>query len=836
MNNYVYDSNDPETNVVSSGLSNKLDVVKSNGELHRGLNLLSNQLSQIQSKSYISRQKLNDCGHFNLSQFNERMRIHLDDLKEKVNGIVIVSNEETKQNSVLKDDVVDSITENIRDMNMYLVNASSVEESKGEDSVGESKTSTDASQVEDLVEYYDTVRTSTEQCLKSAHISSSEQWLFDKSSDDFNSSILISLRKVCNVSEISLRTGMIGAVTSNATTPKQVVASAGVSLLEVSLPSGLKLADCDGNIAKTVSAISDVLQWETLIKTNPPEKFLQRPPVRFLYDIFKHVILCDKLPIYINQPEKMEWDVVNTSKQSKMEFMDKVIEYVSEVLSVPATTTSSAIVTGADSNLTNVLLQQFSIAAYMKRKGIVINSASIPVVVNSPGAGDNLSTSTEEWIDTFVLSWSLDGENYTQSEEIGSGLGKSRKLNRINLDHLNIQAKFIKLIPKKCTNSKVAVRFSFLGCTFSNDKSSSLSNVLIKETIKKSRLYIKLLDILHSSIKIVCSSNDYIGKMDELQTLKKQEEVKQRLEGLAKEKMLLEQTLVNEKIALNSEKKGLEEQLKESLQKLKDTEELLLSERNERIRQESIKETVERDMYNLQKNLQEQVDENISLKSELQQSRETISRISLVLDNRNKRVEEYDTKISELLGTIEEYHTKCADWEHDREDLTNQIVVLVEERDISRGMEEQHFANLEEKTNDLEKLQESYVDMTDRCNNYQDELCELREQLDNLKESMLSGYRSHSIQMPTYTNDNSSVHSSIQPNRFSVEKSTLKVSQSDSKISTTQQASLSKSLEKETSENLDDYKIDFDDLAPSESKKEDCGDDYDEEFEQDFDT
>jgi hypothetical protein len=44
---------------------------------------------------------------------------------------------------------------------------------------------------------------------------------------------------------------------------------------------------------------------------------------------------------------------------------------------------------------------------------------------------------------------------------------------------------------------------------------------------------------------------------------------------------------------------------------------------------------------------------------------------------------------------------------------------LTEERDDARRNEEELFDALGERTNDLEKLQESYVDMTDRCNDYQ---------------------------------------------------------------------------------------------------------------------
>ena len=43
-------------------------------------------------------------------------------------------------------------------------------------------------------------------------------------------------------------------------------------------------------------------------------------------------------------------------------------------------------------------------------------------------------------------------------------------------------------------------------------------------------------------------------------------------------------------------------------------------------------------------------------------------------------------------------------------------------RDASRASEEDLFGRLNERTNDLERLQESYVDIGDRCNDLQDEV------------------------------------------------------------------------------------------------------------------
>lgn len=78
-----------------------------------------------------------------------------------------------------------------------------------------------------------------------------------------------------------------------------------------------------------------------------------------------------------------------------------------------------------------------------------------------------------------------------------------------------------------------------------------------------------------------------------------------------------------------------------------------------------------------------------------------------------------------------------------------QIMVANEEREAARGNEEILFGQLNERTVDLEKLQESYVDMTDRYNDAQDEIVELRDQLITYRDTL---------------NDHVTLHSKINSN------------------------------------------------------------------------
>lgn len=97
------------------------------------------------------------------------------------------------------------------------------------------------------------------------------------------------------------------------------------SLVE-KLPCGLSLDTTNGeDVELTINSLGDVLDWTALLKKNPPEKFLKRPPVRFLFDLFKYVSLPSRTklvwPVSI---QNTTWETIADSKQLKLEFMDEV--------------------------------------------------------------------------------------------------------------------------------------------------------------------------------------------------------------------------------------------------------------------------------------------------------------------------------------------------------------------------------------------------------------------------------------------------------------------------------------------------------------------------------
>lgn len=70
-------------------------------------------------------------------------------------------------------------------------------------------------------------------------------------------------------------------------------------------------------------------------------------------------------------------------------------------------------------------------------------------------------------------------------------------------------------------------------------------------------------------------------------------------------------------------------------------------------------------------------------------------------------------------------------------DLTNTLAVVTEERDLSRGKEEEYFLALEETQGELDRIQQGYVELSDRLNDKLDEVFDLQSDLESAKAATL---------------------------------------------------------------------------------------------------
>lgn len=94
--------------------------------------------------------------------------------------------------------------------------------------------------------------------------------------------------------------------------------------------------------------------------------------------------------------------------------------------------------------------------------------------------------------------------------------------------------------------------------------------------------------------------------------------------------------------------------------------------------------------------------------------------------------------------------------EQDKDELQSQLLIVTDERDSARVKEEELYEKLQESIADLERLQESYVDIADRCNDAQDEVCELRDKIESLKVTLANTSRTTSILQSSFNSCNNS--------------------------------------------------------------------------------
>jgi hypothetical protein len=144
-------------------------------------------------------------------------------------------------------------------------------------------------------------------------------------------SLVLALPRPQLVTTLQLQGGAVPAehngnltAVSSVTTLPPVAALTGADLIaNITLPCGLTLATVEPRHELTSAALADVFDWTALIKSNPAEKFLKRPPVRFLFDLVKFVGAGN--PGLLSEPlETADWSVVGTDKTTKLDFMDQV--------------------------------------------------------------------------------------------------------------------------------------------------------------------------------------------------------------------------------------------------------------------------------------------------------------------------------------------------------------------------------------------------------------------------------------------------------------------------------------------------------------------------------
>ena len=153
--------------------------------------------------------------------------------------------------------------------------------------------------------------------------------------DSEGATLTLRLPIIRDISSIQIQNGIFRKVQTApaakpSVSPPPAAVTPGAFIPPVQLPCGLALAACNGSTEQTAQALADLIDWSTLLKKNPPEKFLKRPPVRFLFDLIKYigeivtVQTSGKFKFLPDSLLQADWETVSATKQSKIDFMQEV--------------------------------------------------------------------------------------------------------------------------------------------------------------------------------------------------------------------------------------------------------------------------------------------------------------------------------------------------------------------------------------------------------------------------------------------------------------------------------------------------------------------------------
>jgi hypothetical protein len=181
------------------------------------------------------------------------------------------------------------------------------------------------SRQEQLVLAYESINCSNRAVVNRAALNGKESWVVTSACSGTHDLqempfIDICLPQESEVTAVSLQGGLIPSDLLKSKSDSKTGGSSG----GIRLPCGMGMDDCDGSIEHTVDALSCLISWETLIKKSAPDKFLKRPPVRFLFDLVMLTVDSAGLDV-LSDPEQRNWEVTSSSKTNKLAFMDAVI-------------------------------------------------------------------------------------------------------------------------------------------------------------------------------------------------------------------------------------------------------------------------------------------------------------------------------------------------------------------------------------------------------------------------------------------------------------------------------------------------------------------------------
>lgn len=459
-------------------------------------------------------------------------------------------------------------------------------------------------------------------------------------------------------------------------------------------------------------------------------------------------------------------------------------------------TTASAIVTGSDPELTNVLLQQLAVALYAFKNKIdttPVPASAAPETKSSGRPPMPKPVAEDAWTTQIRVETSEDGSAWALFGEYNTGLLAAQQVVSIpllsgaqltaastggrmsaspSLSALPaVRIRYLRITPLKWNDDNKhgpAIRLNLLGPEVMSDAENPAAESSSGVVPLRTEAVLEAVKVLLGTISTLIEAAEFLLRKEEAQKELKQLEVKkvatilckwsastyhaacftsfffceisfvQNMENLAKDKQALEALLANEKKSLENDNQDLSEKLTKCLHQLKETQGLFQKEQEMNTQLENSRSQLESDKTGLQRTLTEKEEENAQLRA-------TILALQAGFEREHNQCEAIQAKLSDseaLAETLQEQLQQAEEArqaaEQEREDLHGQIMILTEERDTARAQEEELFEKLTERTCDLDRLRESYVEITDRWNDAQDEVMDLRDKIDALQSALES--------------------------------------------------------------------------------------------------
>jgi len=196
--------------------------------------------------------------------------------------------------------------------------------------------------------------------------------------------------------------------------------------------------------------------------------------------------------------------------------------------------------------------------------------------------------------------------------------------------------------------------------------------------------------------------------------------------------------------------------LKNCYQQLKETK--ILLEKEQEINNQLTKSihVLEQEKMNINVMMMEKNNENSELQRNILELQANSLKDCNLLEEMKLKLNSQE-KINETLQEqLQQSENTRVMVEQDKDELQSQLLIVTDERDSARVKEEELYEKLQESIADLERLQESYVDIADRCNDAQDEVSELRDKIESLKVTLANTSRTTSILQSSFHSSNHS--------------------------------------------------------------------------------